>query len=94
LFLMFLQLLVAIIPFSNCDYYFKLPSYGCECMGIKKQVFLGKSQCIGKIKKCYSYLDNPNVRNENFWDLYREDKYQKELEVSCENFPENLFEKQ
>lgn len=88
LFLLFIQALICFIFFPKCDYFFKIPSYGCECSGIKKQIF-GGSECIGEITKCYYYFDNPNIEKENFWKLYNEDKRHQDFEVSCDGFPEN-----
>jgi len=93
LFLLFVQALIYFISFPKCDENFKIPIYGCECSGIKKQIF-GGSECIGKINKCYSYFENPNIKpsnhKENFWKLYNKNKYHPELEVSCDDFPEKV----
>lgn len=89
LFLLFVQVLICFISFPKCNYNFKIPIYGCECSGIKKQ-YLGGSQCIGEVKKCYDYFKNPNIEKEKFWQLYNKDRYHSELEVSCDGFPEKI----
>ena len=82
--LLFIQVLIYLIPFPKCTSNFKVPLYGCECSGIKKE-YLGGSECIGKIKKCYEYWGNSNIKKEKFWELYNENKYRSEFEVPCDS---------
>ena len=64
-----------------------MPLYGCECSGIKR-THLGGYDCIGEVKKCYKYFENSNIEGKDFWQLYNEDRYHSDFEVSCDDFPQ------
>lgn len=89
LFLILLQTLIFVIPFPVCLETNKSgPEYGCECNGVRIDGLI-VDRCIGKIEKCYAYgIYNPNFEYEEARKLYREDKYHPDLEVSCEDFPQ------
>lgn len=84
------QVCIALIPFSKCSYDFKWIYYNCKCSGLEKNISTW-TECIWKITKCYDYRNNENLPKSDFWKNYETNKFHEEFKVSCEDFPEKLF---